>query len=98
MGKRIGICDSRRSATAADKVQATVEPPVLEVGVRHVGPRGVLAGADKGDAPRPEKTGKTLPPDPALHVISQPYLTIHEAAPFKIERIGPPPTESPDRP
>jgi hypothetical protein len=53
-------------------------------------PLSVVATANVGE----DVITKTLPPDPALHVISQPYLTIHDPAPFKIERIGPPPTES----
>ncbi|MDB5323683.1 MAG: hypothetical protein JWN40_5314 [Phycisphaerales bacterium] len=53
-------------------------------------PLSVVATASVGD----EVITKTLPLDPALHVVPQAYLTIHEPAPFKIERIGPQPTEA----
>jgi hypothetical protein len=44
--------------------------------------------------PDGEVITKTLPLDAALHIIPQTYLTIHESAPFRIERIGPAPTDS----
>jgi len=54
-------------------------------------PLSIIATGQVGD----ETISKTLPLDPSLKVVPQAYLTIHEAAPFTIARIGPPPMADP---
>ena len=56
-------------------------------------PLSVVASAMLGD----EMITKTLPPNPSLRITPQIYLTVHEPAPFRIERLGPLPDADPKK-
>jgi hypothetical protein len=64
--------------------------PEAQVGFH---PLSVVATAMIGD----EMITKTVPANPALRITPQVYLTVHESAPFRIERLGPLPDADPKK-